>query len=282
MDIFSVISLFGGLAFFLYGMKVMSGGLEKATNGKLHSSLTRLTGNRFVAMLCGAGMTIAVQSSSAVTVMLVGLVNSGVLEFGQTIGVLMGSNIGTTLTAWILSLAGIDSDVFWLNLLKPANFAPLFALAGIIMITGMAFGPGAGFLTGVVSAFVSNFIFGQGPWTPWQMFAYGVAGVLAGLFYKAKVMNELKKIRTAIFGYLIIQVIVGPLLDVCAIFTMGQPVDGAYALAIFGSGLVPNLIHGIATALTLFLLAKPMMEKLNRIKVKYGMMSKDADEWEDV
>lgn len=134
MDIFSVISLFGGLAFFLYGMKVMSGGLEKATNGKLHSSLTRLTGNRFVAMLCGAGMTIAVQSSSAVTVMLVGLVNSGVLEFGQTIGVLMGSNIGTTLTAWILSLAGIDSDVFWLNLLKPANFAPLFALAGIIMI----------------------------------------------------------------------------------------------------------------------------------------------------
>ncbi|MBR6796309.1 MAG: Na/Pi cotransporter family protein, partial [Clostridia bacterium] len=134
MDIFSVISLFGGLAFFLYGMKVMSGGLEKATNGKLHSSLTRLTGNRFVAMLCGAGMTIAVQSSSAVTVMLVGLVNSGVLEFGQTIGVLMGSNIGTTLTAWILSLAGIDSDVFWLKLLKPANFAPLFALAGIIMI----------------------------------------------------------------------------------------------------------------------------------------------------
>lgn len=134
MDIFSVISLFGGLAFFLYGMKVMSGGLEKATNGKLHSGLTKLTGNRFVAMLCGAGMTIAVQSSSAVTVMLVGLVNSGVLEFGQTIGVLMGSNIGTTLTAWILSLAGIDSDVFWLNLLKPANFAPLFALAGVIMI----------------------------------------------------------------------------------------------------------------------------------------------------
>lgn len=134
MDIFSIISLFGGLAFFLYGMRVMSGGLEKATNGKFHNSLTKLTGNRFVAMICGAGMTIAVQSSSAVTVMLVGLVNSGVLEFGQTIGVLMGSNIGTTLTAWILSLAGIDSDVFWLNLLKPANFAPIFALIGIVMI----------------------------------------------------------------------------------------------------------------------------------------------------
>lgn len=163
------------------------------------------------------------------------------------------------------------------------SMIPFFKpMAGIIMITGMAFGPGAGFLTGVVSAFVSNFIFGQGPWTPWQMFAYGVAGILAGLFYKAKLMNELKKVRTAILGYLIIQVIVGPLLDVCAIFTMGQPVDGAYALAIFGSGLVPNLIHGIATALTLFLLAKPMMEKLNRIKVKYGMMSKDNSDWEDV
>lgn len=134
MDIFSIISLLGGLAFFLYGMKVMSDGLEKSANGKLNTNLKKVTKNRFLAMLFGAGMTIAVQSSSAVTVMLVGLVNSGILEFGQTIGVLMGSNIGTTLTAWILSLAGIDSDVIWLNLLKPANFAPLFALIGIIMV----------------------------------------------------------------------------------------------------------------------------------------------------
>lgn len=133
MDIFSIITLLGGLAFFLYGMKVMSDGLEKSSNGKLTSNLNKITKNRFVAMIFGAGMTVAVQSSSAVTVMLVGLVNSGLLEFGQTIGVLMGSNIGTTLTAWILSLAGIDSDVIWLNLLKPKNFAPLFALAGIIM-----------------------------------------------------------------------------------------------------------------------------------------------------
>jgi len=134
LDIFSVITLLGGLAFFLYGMKVMSDGLEKSSNGKLNSNLKKVTNNRFIAMLFGAGMTIAVQSSSAVTVMLVGLVNSGILEFGQTIGVLMGSNIGTTLTAWILSLAGIDSDVVWLNLLKPANFSPLFALIGIIMV----------------------------------------------------------------------------------------------------------------------------------------------------
>ena len=155
-------------------------------------------------------------------------------------------------------------------------------MSGIIMTTGMAFGPGAGFLTGVVSGFVSNFIFGQGPWTPWQMFAYGMGGALAGWFYKKSLMNEELRIQTALLGYAIIQVIVGPILDVCSIFTMGQPVTGAYALTIFGSGLIPNLIHGVATALALFLLAKPMMEKLNRMKTKYGMMDSESSEWEDV
>ncbi|MBQ8518975.1 MAG: Na/Pi cotransporter family protein [Agathobacter sp.] len=134
MDIYSLIKLVGGLAFFLYGMKVMSDGLEKSSDGKIEKYLDKITQNKFFALLFGAVMTIAVQSSSAVTVMLVGLVNSGMLEFGQTIGVLMGSNIGTTLTAWILSLAGIDSDIVWVNLLKPANFAPIFALVGVIMI----------------------------------------------------------------------------------------------------------------------------------------------------
>lgn len=155
-------------------------------------------------------------------------------------------------------------------------------MMGIVMITGMAFGPGAGFLTGVVSGFVSNFIFGQGPWTPWQMFAYGVGGAIAGLLYKKSIMHESLRIQTALLGYVIIQVIVGPILDVCSIFTMGQPVTGTYALAIFGSGLIPNLIHGVATALTLLLLGKPMMEKLNRMKTKYGMMDGESSEWEDV
>ena len=95
-------------------------------------------------------------------------------------------------------------------------------------------------------------------------------------------MNEELRIQTALLGYAIIQVIVGPILDVCSIFTMGQPVTGAYALTIFGSGLIPNLIHGVATALALFLLAKPMMEKLNRMKTKYGMMDSESSEWEDV
>ena len=134
MDIYSLIKLVGGLAFFLYGMNVMSDGLEKSSDGKIEKYLGAITKNKFFALIFGAILTIAVQSSSAVTVMLVGLVNSGMLEFGQTIGVLMGSNIGTTLTAWILSLAGIDSDIVWINLLKPANFAPIFALVGIIMI----------------------------------------------------------------------------------------------------------------------------------------------------
>lgn len=134
MDIYSLIKLVGGLAFFLYGMNVMSDGLEKSSDGKIEKYLGMITKNKFFALIFGAVLTIAVQSSSAVTVMLVGLVNSGMLEFGQTIGVLMGSNIGTTLTAWILSLAGIDSDIIWLNLLKPANFAPIFAFIGIILI----------------------------------------------------------------------------------------------------------------------------------------------------
>ncbi len=134
MDIFSVITLLGGLAFFLYGMNVMSGGLEKMAKGKLERTLKKVTSNRFLAMGFGAAITIAIQSSSALTVMLVGLVNSGILEFGQTICILMGSNIGTTLTAWILSLAGIDSDVFWLKIIKPENFSPVFALVGIVMM----------------------------------------------------------------------------------------------------------------------------------------------------
>ncbi len=155
-------------------------------------------------------------------------------------------------------------------------------MSGIVMITGMAFGPGAGFLTGVVSGFVSNFIFGQGAWTPWQMFAYGMAGALAGWFHKKRLMHEERRMQTALLGYAIIQVIVGPILDVCAIFTMGQPVTGAYALTILGSGLIPNMIHGVATAVTLLLLSRPMMEKLDRMKTKYGMMSNESSEWEEV
>ncbi|WP_305117489.1 Na/Pi symporter, partial [Acutalibacter muris] len=128
MDIFSVFTLLGGLAFFLYGMNVLSSALEKMVGGKLESVLRVMTSNRWKGLALGAVITIAIQSSSAMTVMLVGLVNSGIMELSQTIGVIMGSNIGTTLTAWILSAAGIEGDNIWLKMLKPESFSPLLAL----------------------------------------------------------------------------------------------------------------------------------------------------------
>ncbi len=134
MDIFSVITLFGGLAFFLYGMNVMSEGLERMAGGKLESILKKMTSNRFKAMLLGIVVTGAIQSSSAVTVILVGLVNSGIMHFGQTIGVIMGANIGTTITAWLLSTISISGDNLVMKLLKPENFSLVFALVGIILI----------------------------------------------------------------------------------------------------------------------------------------------------
>ncbi len=134
MDIFSIFTLLGGLAFFLYGMSVMSSSLEKITGGKLEQGLKKVTSNRFKSLLFGAGVTIAIQSSSAMTVMLVGFVNSGIMELQQTIGIIMGSNIGTTLTAWVLSLAGIKGDNFFLTLLKPESFSPIIALVGILFI----------------------------------------------------------------------------------------------------------------------------------------------------
>lgn len=134
MTLFSLFTLLGGLAFFLYGMNVMSTSLEKMAGGKLEKMLREMTSSPLKSLLFGAGVTIAIQSSSALTVMLVGLVNSGIMNLHQTVGVLMGSNIGTTLTAWLLSMAGIESNNFFLMLLKPNNFAPLAAFAGILMI----------------------------------------------------------------------------------------------------------------------------------------------------
>ena len=134
MDIFSIFTLCGGLAFFLYGITIMSSGLEKIAGGKLERILRQMTANPVKALIFGAGVTAAVQSSSAVTVMLVGLVNSGIMKLSQAIGVIMGSNIGTTITAWILSLSGIQSTNFFVRLLKPDSFSPIMALIGVIMI----------------------------------------------------------------------------------------------------------------------------------------------------
>ena len=134
MDIFSVFTICGGLAFFLFGMHIMSSGLEKIAGGRLELTLKKLTSNPFKSLMLGAGITIAIQSSSAMTVMLVGLVNSGIMELSQTVGVIMGSNIGTTLTAWILSMAGIETDSILMSMLKPENFSPILALIGAVLI----------------------------------------------------------------------------------------------------------------------------------------------------
>ncbi len=134
MDIFDIILLCGGLAFFLYGMQVLSDGLERTAGSKMQSILQKITSNRLKGLAVGTVVTAVIQSSSAVTVMLVGLVNSGIMSLSQAISVTMGSNIGTTMTAWILSLTGIESDAIWMQLLKPKNFALVIALIGAFLL----------------------------------------------------------------------------------------------------------------------------------------------------
>lgn len=135
-SIFNIFTMLGGLAFFLYGMNVMSTGLEKLTGGKLEVALKKMTSNRFMAIILGMVVTIAIQSSSAMTVMLVGFVNSGLMSLEQTVGVCFGSDIGTTLTAWILSLAGVDGTNPFIKMLKPTSFAPIVAIIGVMLIMG--------------------------------------------------------------------------------------------------------------------------------------------------
>ncbi len=133
MDFFSVLSLFCGLAFFLFGMQTMSHNLERLAGGKLEGTLKKMTANPIISAALGAIITIAMQSSSAATVMLVGLVNSGIMHFSQTLNVIFGANIGTTLTAWILSLSGIESSNILVAMLKPVNFSPILAVIGVFM-----------------------------------------------------------------------------------------------------------------------------------------------------
>lgn len=134
MDIFSLFSLLGGLAMFLFGMDAMGNSLEKLSGGKLECKLEKMTSNTFKGFLLGLGVTAIIQSSSATTVMVVGFVNSGILKLRHAIGIIMGANVGTTVTAWVLSLTGIQGDSFLMQCLKPANFSPLFAFVGIIFI----------------------------------------------------------------------------------------------------------------------------------------------------
>ena len=122
MDIFSIVAMAGGLALFLFGMDYMGSNLSRASGGKMEQILEKLTGNPLKAVALGAGVTAVIQSSSATTVMVVGFVNSGIMRLSQATGIIMGANIGTTITSWMLSLTGIESDALWLRLLKPSTF----------------------------------------------------------------------------------------------------------------------------------------------------------------
>lgn len=134
MDIFSVLSMIGGLALFLYGMETMGDGLAKTAGGRLEQILEKLTSTPIKGVLLGAAVTAVIQSSSATTVMVVGFVNSGIMKLSQAVGIIMGANVGTTVTSWIVSLAGIESNNILLQFLKPTSFCPILALIGIIMI----------------------------------------------------------------------------------------------------------------------------------------------------
>lgn len=148
------------------------------------------------------------------------------------------------------------------------SFKAIFA---VIMIAGMAFGPESGFLVGAVSALASNFFYSQGPYTPWQMMAYGAGGMLAGFTF-AKGRLPRKPLVMGIFGFLAVAFFVGPLLDTCSVFMVLSKISLKGALAFYVSGFAVNLNQAIATAVVLLLLGKPMLEKLERIQTKYGIL----------
>ncbi len=202
MDLFSVLTLVGGLAIFLYGMSAMGQSLEKMAGGKLERTMERLTSSTAKSVLLGAGVTSVIQSSSATTVMVVGFVNSGLMKLKQAVGVIMGANIGTTITAWILSLAGIESSNIFVKLLKPSSFSPIFAIVGVILFmfskvgrrrdTGMIF---VGFallmfgmdtMTDAVKPLTQNESFKQ----LFVLFKNPLFGVLAGAVLTAVVQSS--------------------------------------------------------------------------------------------
>ncbi len=148
------------------------------------------------------------------------------------------------------------------------NFKPIYA---VIILSGIAFGPQAGFLVGAVSAFASNFLFGQGPWTPWQMLAYGSCGLIAGLCYYRKERTAKDPLSLSLFGFAVVLFVVCPLLDTSTVLTTLTTFTPASVIAVFTAGILVNVIQASCTFLTLLLLSKPLLFKLERIIQKYGL-----------
>ena len=151
------------------------------------------------------------------------------------------------------------------------NFKPTYA---VIMLSGIAFGPEAGFLVGAVTAFASNFFYGQGAYTPWQMFAYGAGGMLAGFVFRKKWLPR-EPLAMGIFGYLVVLLFIGPILDTCSVFLTLPEISLKSAWPLYVSGFPVNLSQGACTFLTMLLFGRPLLEKLDRVKTQYGMMEEE-------
>ena len=144
------------------------------------------------------------------------------------------------------------------------------AIFAMVMISGIALGPESGFLVGAIGALGSNFFYGQGPYTPWQMVAYGIAGFLAGLAFEKGLLKR-KPIHLAVFGFVCVMCVIGPLLDTCSVFLMAGNMTWEYIVTIYASGFPVNVSQSVSTALVMLLLAEPMLEKLDRVKQKFAI-----------
>ena len=171
--------------------------------------------------------------------------------------------------AVVIALAVVSrAAIFWFPDFKP--------IAAVIIIAGIAFGPQAGFMTGAMSMLLSNFLFGQGPWTPWQMLAFGLAGLVFGILSQKNLIphkdyTKKQVLLLTVGGFFFTWCVIGPLLDVCALFLMANDYTVESVLAIFASGVPVNFTRAVATALLLFFATNPLLDKLERVKVKYGM-----------
>lgn len=148
-------------------------------------------------------------------------------------------------------------------------------MAAILVITAAAYGAEAGFITGVVGAFISNFLFGQGPWTPWQMLAFGLVGLLSGLFFSGKRLEKKRHIIClAVYGMLSVILVYGPLMDTASVLLSTNTFTLPLFWSVYGTGFVFNVVHGVSTAIFILILANPFLSKLYRMKKKYGVFQR--------
>jgi phosphate:Na+ symporter len=277
MDIFDLLTLIGGLSLFLFGMNIMGQALERRAGEQLKVTLGKMTTNKIAGLLTGLGVTAVIQSSSATTVMVVGFVNSGLMSLKQAINVIMGANIGTTVTAWILSLAGIDSGNIFIKLLKPASFTPILAFIGIILYmfcksdkkkdSGMVLLGFATLMFGMetMSGAVSGLRDVEGFQNLFIMFKNPILGVMAGAILTAIIQSS-----SASIGILQALAVTGQVSYGAAIpIIMGQNIGTCVTAMISAVGASKNakraaMVHlsfnviGTAVWLTVFCLIRSM------------------------